>query len=103
MSENYLEEVTVNQDGSTLKFYKPTEKGRTYLNDEDTGYSIRGRGGFKHKYWQHHLRDILEEAGYAAGVEKMDIDVYAKAEDGFELAVEIVMGNNDREIDHIED
>ena len=61
----------------------------------------RGRGGIVHRYWQHRIEEAFEEQGWSAFVEKFDADVYVNM-GNTELVVEVAMGDNPREIKHIE-
>ena len=54
-----------------------------------------------HRYWQHRVKEMFESAGWDAFLETFDADVYVHL-DSFELAVEIAMGDNPREIKHVE-
>lgn len=84
------------------KLLELTEKGRSYAEDElDRDVDRRGRGGIVHRYWQHHIAGVFDEAGWNAEIEKFDADLYVDMGTA-ELAVEIAMGNNAREVEHIE-
>jgi hypothetical protein len=97
-----IEELTVADHGTTRKLFEFTELGQKYVDTQDFEIERAGKGGIKHRYWQHRIEEMLEAAGYTAGIEKMEIDVYGKDGDQ-ELAVEVAMGKNQREIDHVED
>jgi DNA-binding PadR family transcriptional regulator len=88
--------------GEQRKLLQLTEKGRDYA--ESLGLEVKhaGRGGVVHQYWQHRIRDAFEEAGWDAFLEKFDADVYVNM-GSTELVVEVAMGDNPREIDHVED
>ena len=94
-------ERTVSTGEGRLKLLEFTDKGRTYLEDQDIGIDREGRGGVVHRYWQHQVQEIFEEAGWTAQIEVFDADVYVHM-DEVELAIEIAMGPNDREIEHVE-
>jgi DNA-binding PadR family transcriptional regulator len=83
------------------KLLELTEKGREYVESE-LGFDLKtgGRGGVVHRYWQHRLMKLFEEAGWNPHLEKLDADVYVNF-GWMELAIEVAMGNNQREIDHI--
>lgn len=83
------------------KLLELTEQGKEYLADKE-GVEIerRGKGGVVHRYWQHQIKDIFEQAGWTAKLELFDADVYVHMQEK-EIAVEVAMGNNDREIDHV--
>jgi len=80
-----------------------TEKGRDYAeNSLDLDTKHRGRGGVVHRYWQHRIKKAFEEAGWHSFLEKFDADVYVNM-GSTELAVEVAMGDNPREIQHLQD
>ena len=54
-----------------------------------------------HRYWQHRIRDLFEEVGWTAKAEMFDADIYVNMDD-VELVVEVAMGDNEREVDHVE-
>lgn len=60
----------------------------------------QGRGGIEHRYWQHRIAQMFEETGWPAKRELFDADVYVNMHD-VELVVEIAMGINEREVDHV--
>jgi hypothetical protein len=79
-----------------------TKKGRQYVEDElDLEAKHRGRGGVVHRYWQHRIKEAFEQAGWYAKTEVFDADVYVNM-DTSELVVEVAMGDNPREIEHIQ-
>lgn len=83
------------------KLLQLTDKGRGYAKDQlglDTKH--RGRGGIIHRYWQHQVKEAFENAGWDAHLEKFDADVYVNM-DETELVVEVAMGDNPREVDHV--
>nr|WP_308203536.1 DUF87 domain-containing protein [Halobium salinum] len=84
-----------------LKLLEFTDKGRTYLESQGIEIKQEGRGGVVHRYWQHHIKQLFEKAGWTAEIEVFDTDIYVHMDD-FELAVEIAMGNNAREIEHVD-
>jgi DNA-binding MarR family transcriptional regulator len=94
-------ERTVSTGDGRLKLLELTEKGRTYLENQDTEIEHEGRGGIIHRYWQHRIKDRFEQAGWTAEIEVFDADIYVHL-DTVELAVEVAMGDNVREIEHVE-
>jgi len=90
------------KNGENRKLLQFTEKGRDIV-EEDTKLDSAhpGRGGVVHRYWQHRIRDAFEEAGWHAFLEKFDADVYVNM-GSTELAVEVAMSDNPREIQHVE-
>lgn len=90
------------KNGENRKLLQLTEKGRDYV-EEDTQLDSAhpGRGGVVHRYWQHRIKELFEEIGWHAFLEKFDADVYVNM-GSTELAVEVAMGDNPREIQHVE-
>lgn len=88
-------------DGQT-KLLELTEKGRTYV-EEHLGLDPRqqGRGSAEHRYWQHQIKQAFEELGWTATIEQDDADVYVDL-GSVDLAVEVALGDNPREIEHVE-
>ena len=84
------------------KLLELTENGRAYVEDVlDLDPEQEGRGGVIHRYWQHRIKRLLQDAGWnSAGIEFYDADVYLNF-NAFELVIEVAMGNNQREIDHV--
>lgn len=84
------------------KLLQLTKKGRKHAENKlglDT--NSRGRGGIVHQYWQHHIKHLFDEAGWPAELEMYDADIYVQF--GFmELVIEVAMGDNPREIEHVE-
>jgi hypothetical protein len=79
-----------------------TEAGREYV-DEETELEVEqeGRGGVVHRFWQHQIKAVIEEAGWSASLEASDADVWTVM-DGTELVVEVAMGDSEREVDHVD-
>lgn len=77
-----------------------TDRGREYLEADDVAVEREGRGGVVHRYWQHRIRDLIEDMGWTAKLEMSDADVYVNM-DGVELVIEVAMGDNQREVDHV--
>ncbi|MFU1780221.1 ATP-binding protein [Haloarcula japonica] len=102
LEEDLVSEESVGTGQSKGTMFGLTEKGRAYLQEEDVEVQWKGRGGIRHLYWQDQIRDLLEEHGWTAFIEKLDADVYG-IDGGDEIAVEVAMGVNDRELDHVED
>jgi hypothetical protein len=92
--------VTPPEDKRTL--LEPTRDGREYAEScLDVETTHQGRGGIVHRYWQHRIVEECEAAGWSAKPELFDADVYVHTGEA-ELYVEIAMGDNPREIDHVE-
>ena len=89
------------QDGKR-KLLQLTEKGRDYAeNSLDLDTKHKGRGGIIHRYWQNQIQDAFKKQGWNAFIEKFDADIYVNMGDT-ELVVEVAMGDNPREIEHIQ-
>jgi len=94
--------ATVSTGSGERKLFDLTEQGRAYAEEVlELDTAQRGRGGVVHRYWQHRIRDLFEEVGWTAKVEMFDADVYVNMDD-VELVVEVAMGDNEREVDHVE-
>ncbi|MFP9061721.1 ATP-binding protein [Natrialbaceae archaeon A-chndr2] len=88
--------------GGKQKLLEFTKKGRKYVENQlDLDPSEEGRGGIAHRYWQHRIKEVFEKMGWTVKLELFDADVYINMNDS-ELVVEVAMGNNHREIEHIE-
>jgi len=94
-----VRERTLKTGSVRQKLLELTEQGRDWLADQEIDVERKGRGSIIHRYWQHQVRDTFELAGWTAELEQLDADVYAK-QGGDEIAVEIAMGDNDREVEH---
>jgi DNA-binding MarR family transcriptional regulator len=94
-----IERQVKDRDGKR-KLLQLTEKGRDYAEDIDLEVEHKGRGGIVHRYWQQKVKRAFEEQGWHAFLEKFDADVYVNM-GNTELAVEIALGNNQREIEHV--
>jgi DNA-binding MarR family transcriptional regulator len=89
------------QDGKR-KLLQLTEKGRDYAEKSlDLDMRHTGRGGIIHRYWQNRIKEIFEQQSWDAFLEKFDADVYVNMGDT-ELVVEVAMGDNPREIKHVQ-
>jgi len=97
-----ISEETVGSGQSQGTMFDLTEKARRYLEEQDVNVQWKGRGSVRHLYWQDQIKELLEETGWDAYIEKLNADVYG-IQDENEIAVEVALGVNDREIDHIED
>ncbi|ADE04853.1 ATP-binding protein [Haloferax volcanii] len=102
VDEGVLIERQVRTKSGRRKLLELTKKGRQYVEDElDLEAKHRGRGGVVHRYWQTRIKEAFEQAGWYAETEVFDADVYVNM-DTSELVVEVAMGDNPREIEHIE-
>lgn len=85
------------------KLLQLTEQGRDYVEDKlGTQVDRRGRGGVVHRFWQHHIGGLFEDVGWSASLEEDDADVSVDM-DGFRLAVEVAMNDNQREVEHVQE
>lgn len=94
-----IERHIKSQDGKR-KLLQLTEKGRSYAENLDLDIEYSGRGGVVHRYWQHQIKEAFEELGWTAHLEKFDADVYVNM-GNTELVVEVAMGDNPREVEHV--
>lgn len=53
---------------STKVLYEITPEGKTFAKMDKV--EIPGKGDFKHKYWQHLIKDFFQKQGYNAEIEK---------------------------------
>jgi len=83
-----------------LKLLELTDRGRDYLEEQGVEVDYRGRGGIVHRYWQHKIKDVFDQVGWNAKLEVFDADVYVNMR-GVELVIEVAMGDNQREVDHV--
>jgi len=94
-------ERNVKSGDGKRKLLQLTEKGRDHAEDSlDLDTKHQGRGGIIHRYWQHRIKEAFEEQGWAAELEVFNADVYANTGEK-EIVVEVAMGDNKREIDHV--
>ena len=83
------------------KLLELTDQGREYAETQlDMDTEQRGRGGIVYRFWQHRIKELFKKAGWPAKRELFDADVYVDMQDT-ELVVEVAMGNNEREIEHV--
>jgi hypothetical protein len=93
-------EVNTSDEGQT-KLLEVTEKGREHVEDKlGIEFEREGRGGIVHRYWQDRIKEAFENRGWTAKLEMFDADVYVNM-GNTELVVEVAMGDNPREIDHV--
>jgi hypothetical protein len=103
VDQGVLVERQVRTQEGKRKLLDFTDRGREYVeNDLNLEVNQRGRGGGVHRYWQHRIKKAFETAGWTAELEMFDADVYVNLHDS-ELVIEVAMGNNQREIDHIKE
>ena len=102
LEKDLVEESKAKLKHGRMKLFEFTEKGESYLEDLDLEFERTGRGGVVHRYWQHRVSERLEEDDLNPVVEKSHADVFVNV-DGDGVAVEIAMGRNAREVEHISD
>lgn len=101
LEEDLVEESSVRKSDSRIKLLELTDRGRKFLESQGVELQRKGRGGVRHRYWQHEIRQFLEDAGWTGKVELFDVDVYGN--DGKrELAVEVALSSGDRELEHLQ-
>jgi len=94
-------ERNIKSQSGKRKLLQLTEKGRSYAEDQlDLDVEHEGRGGIIHRYWQNQIKEAFNEAGWSAYLEKFDADVYVNM-GNTELVVEVAMGDNPREVEHV--
>lgn len=102
LEADLIEEISVSKAGSSITLLNVTERGRRYLDSQDIDRKWTGRGGVEHLYWQYRIENHLGELEYTTELEFQNRDVYGSAGD-HEIAVEVALGKNFREIKHLED
>lgn len=101
LAKNYIEEQKAKLESGKRNLYNFTEKTVEQLEQQGIELEIEGKGGIVHQYWQHQIQDWFEQHDWTAKLETFDADVYANNGD-IEVIVEVAMGKNQREIEHIE-
>jgi len=93
----------VKHGSTTRKLLDITDKARSYIETElDLNIDWPGKGGIVHRYWQTKLKEAFETAGWVPLLEKFDADIYVHL-GACELMVELAMGKNERELDHVQE
>jgi hypothetical protein len=96
-------EKMVQTGSGSRKLLELTEDGYKFVEDNlESDPSHKGRGGIIHRYWQHQVKQLFEDAGWTAKLELFDADVYVNTGDT-EVVVEIAMENTPRECEHVEE
>jgi hypothetical protein len=102
VDQGLVTEETVTPAAENRTLVELTSDGREYAETcLDVEPTQRGRGGIVHRYWQHRVVEECEAAGWTAKPELFDADVYVHTGDA-EIYAEVAMGDNPREIDHME-
>jgi len=60
--------VGLGKGHSTKTFYEITDKGKQFAKMDKA--DIPGKGDFKHKFWQHTIKEYFESLGYHPEIEK---------------------------------
>lgn len=102
IEKGLVEEQTASLEQGRVKLFEVTDQGEEFLEDLGVDVERSGRGGVVHRYWQHRVSERLEKDGLNPVVEKSHADVFVNV-DGDGIAVEIAMGRNTREVEHISD
>jgi hypothetical protein len=100
VDQGVVMERHIKSQSGKRKLLQLTEKGRSYAESLDLDTEHQGRGGIVHRYWQTRIKEAFEEAGWSAHLEKFDADVYVNM-GNTELVVEVAMGDNPREVEHV--
>jgi len=99
--EKGVVEERVLKGAGKQKLFELTQVGREYIETRDNlEVDQEERGGVVHRCWQRRIKNVFEDAGWSASTEASDADVYTIL-DGTELVVEVAMGNNQREVEHV--
>ena len=95
-------EQSTRTETGARKLLELTDRGRSYVEKQfDLDPGQEGRGGIVHRYWQHQVKKVFEEAGWAVKLELFDADIYVNT-GKLELAIEVAMENTQREREHVE-
>jgi hypothetical protein len=80
---------------STKVLYEITPEGKTFAKMDKV--EIPGKGDFKHKYWQHSVKDFFQKQGYNAEIEKRfgfkNVDVGFES-NGKKTAIEVELSSD---------
>lgn len=102
LEKELIVDKTASLKQGRVKLFEITDAGEEILEDLEVEVERKGRGGVVHRYWQQRVSDRLEEQDLNPFLEKDHADVLVKV-DSQEIAVEIAMGRNQREIEHLSD
>lgn len=101
LKKGLVEEKKVKKGKTRGTLFEVTDRGEEYLDDNDVELHRKGRGGIRHRYWQHKLKEKFEEQGWETQIEWNGADLYCAIPDT-DLVVEVAMGKYKREISHVE-
>jgi hypothetical protein len=102
LEEELVEEESAKLKQGRVKLFELTDTGEEVAEDLGIDVERTGRGGVIHRYWQHQISSRLEKEGLNPVIEKSHADVFVNF-DGEGIAIEVAMGRNDREIQHVSD
>jgi DNA-binding PadR family transcriptional regulator len=102
LEKNLVEEANASVDQGRVKLFELTDLGEEFLEEIGVDVVRTGRGGVVHRYWQHSVSQLLEEKDLNPVIEKSHADVFVN-QDGEAVAIEIAMGRNERELEHVSD
>jgi DNA-binding MarR family transcriptional regulator len=102
LEKDLVEEENASVDQGRVKLFELTDIGEEFLEEIGVDVVRTGRGGVVHRYWQHRVSELLEERDLNPVIEKSHADVFVNQE-GEAVAIEIAMGRNERELEHVSD
>lgn len=102
LEKELVEEKSAKLKQGRVKLFELTDTGEEVAEDLGIDVERTGRGGVIHRYWQHQISSRLGEKGLNPVIEKSHADVFVNF-DGEGIAIEVAMGRNDREIQHVSD
>lgn len=102
LEKDLVEEASAKLKQGRVKLFELTDAGKEFAEDLGIEVERSGRGGVVHRYWQYKISGRLEEEDLSPVIEKSHADVYVNY-DGDGIAIEVAMGRNEREIEHISD
>lgn len=92
-----ISKIGFGKEGSTRVLYEITPEGAKFARMDS--FNIPGKGDFRHKFWQHTIKNFFESLGYNAEVEKRyglkNVDV------GFEMSGKKVAVEVELSPDHL--
>lgn len=100
LEKDLISETKITGGSGTLLDF--TDKGHDCLKQNNIELAWEGRGDIEHLYWQRLIQDRLEELGFETDIEYQNRDVYGQRSSS-DIAVEVALGANQREIQHLED
>lgn len=105
LEKGFIEELRVKINdtrGPSVKLHCFTQKAEALLGSQCLG---SGHGGFLHRFWQNHHKELASKHGYMATIEKCinskSVDVFLKRNDE-DIAIEIAITHYEKEITNIQ-